>query len=43
MLSLPRALLQDVSQILDDEAEMFVMKLWRLVIYETEAKLAGVA
>ncbi len=30
-------------QVLDDEAEMFVVKLWRLLIYETEAKHLGIA
>lgn len=34
---------EDVAQILDDEAEVFVMKLWRLLIYETEAARLGVA
>ena len=29
-------------QVLDDEAEMFVVKLWRLLIYETEAKHLGI-
>jgi hypothetical protein len=26
--------------VLDDETEVFVMKLWRLLIYETEARAA---
>ena len=30
-------------QVLDDEAEVFVVKLWRLLIYETEAKHLGIA
>lgn len=29
------------SQVLDDEAETFVVKMWRLLVYETEAKKAG--
>ena len=32
-----------VLQVLDDEAEVFVVKLWRLLIYETEAKHLGIA
>ena len=28
-------------QVLDDEAETFVVKMWRLLVYETEAKKAG--
>jgi len=27
--------------VLDDEAEVFVVKMWRLLIYETEAKKLG--
>lgn len=30
-------------QVLDDEAEVFIVKLWRLLIYETEAKHLGIA
>ncbi|KAF0988383.1 hypothetical protein HZS_793, partial [Henneguya salminicola] len=37
----PETILKDISMILDDEAEMFVIKLWRLLIYETEAKSMG--
>lgn len=29
-------------QVLDEEAEVFVMKMWRLLIYEIEAKKHGV-
>ena len=28
-------------QILDEEAEVFVVKMWRLLVYETEAKKLG--
>lgn len=28
-------------QVLDEEAEVFVVKMWRLLIYETEAKKLG--
>ena len=26
---------------LDDEAEVFMVKLWRLIVYESEAKRLG--
>jgi RNA-binding protein 25 len=28
--------------VLDEEAEIFVVKMWRLLIYETEAKKMGI-
>jgi hypothetical protein len=28
-------------QVLDEEAEVFVVKMWRLLIYEVEAKRSG--
>lgn len=28
-------------QVLDEEAEVFVVKMWRLLIYEVEAKKDG--
>jgi hypothetical protein len=28
-------------KVLDEEAEVFVVKMWRLLIYETEAKKLG--
>lgn len=31
----------DSIQVLDEEAEVFVVKMWRLLIYETEAKKLG--
>jgi len=34
-------ILEDVAMVLDDEAEVFVVKMWRLLIYETEAKCLG--
>lgn len=37
----PAALLADVEGVLDEEAEMFVKKLWRRVIYEAEYKKQG--
>ena len=37
----PDNILHDVSMVLDDEAEVFVVKMWRLLIYETEAKKIG--
>lgn len=39
----PASLLADIEKLLDEEAEMFVKKLWRLVIYETEYKKLGLA
>jgi RNA-binding protein 25 len=27
--------------VLDDEAEVFMVKLWRLIVYESEAKRLG--
>lgn len=30
-------------QVLDEEAEVFVVKMWRLLIYEVEAKKVGLA
>jgi RNA-binding protein 25 len=37
------AILDDIAVVLDDEAEVFILKLWRLLIYETEAKHLGIA
>uniref|UniRef100_A0A1I8J4N1 PWI domain-containing protein n=1 Tax=Macrostomum lignano TaxID=282301 RepID=A0A1I8J4N1_9PLAT len=37
----PEDILNEIMLVLDDEAEVFVVKLWRLLIYETEAKKAG--
>lgn len=39
--SSPKEILQDVSMVLDEEAEVFVVKMWRLLIYEIEAKKHG--
>jgi len=39
--SSPKNILEDVTMVLDDEAEVFVVKMWRLLIYETEAKHLG--
>ncbi len=38
-----RALLGEMGMLLDDAAETFVMKLWRLIVYETEVKSNGLA
>ncbi|XP_062503056.1 RNA-binding protein 25-like isoform X2 [Corticium candelabrum] len=35
------SVLSDVTMVLDEEAELFVNKLWRLLIFETESKLLG--
>lgn len=37
----PQGILEDISMVLDDEASVFVIKLWRLLIYEIEAKRYG--
>ncbi|KAL4721016.1 hypothetical protein ACJJTC_000342 [Scirpophaga incertulas] len=39
--SKPQGILDDVMMVLDEEAEVFVVKMWRLLIYELEAKRAG--
>jgi len=39
--SSPGAIQNDVAMILDEEAEVFVVKMWRLLVYETEAKKLG--
>jgi RNA-binding protein 25 len=39
--SQPQVILQDVQMVLDEEAEVFVVKMWRLIIYEVEAKKLG--
>lgn len=38
----PSRLLSDLAVILDDEAEPFVIKLWRLIIFQLEAKKVGI-
>lgn len=30
-----------ITKVLDEEAEVFVVKMWRLLIYEVEAKKVG--
>jgi RNA-binding protein 25 len=39
----PDKLLEEVKVILDDEAELFVKKMWRLLVYETESKRCGLS
>uniref|UniRef100_A0A8C1T7S4 RNA binding motif protein 25a n=2 Tax=Cyprinus carpio TaxID=7962 RepID=A0A8C1T7S4_CYPCA len=39
--STPDGILDDVAMVLDEEAEVFIVKMWRLLIYETEAKKIG--
>jgi RNA-binding protein 25 len=34
-------ILSDIRVVLDDEAEVFVVKMWRLIVYEIEAKRNG--
>ncbi|KAM6954574.1 RNA-binding protein 25b [Aplochiton taeniatus] len=38
-----QGILDDVAMVLDEEAEVFIVKMWRLLIYETEAKKIGLA
>lgn len=38
----PDNILSEIRVVLDDEAEKFVIKLWRLLIYETEARREGI-
>ncbi|CAF3980399.1 unnamed protein product [Rotaria magnacalcarata] len=35
-------ILCDIRVVLDDEAEVFVVKMWRLIVYEIEAKRHGI-
>lgn len=39
----PDKLLEEIKVILDDEAELFVKKMWRLIVYETESKRCGLS
>ncbi|KAI1720547.1 PWI domain-containing protein [Ditylenchus destructor] len=39
----PAQILGDLSMVLDDEAEVFMIKLWRLIVYESEAKKLGLS
>ncbi|KAK6182945.1 hypothetical protein SNE40_010515 [Patella caerulea] len=39
--STPASIQNDVAMVLDEEAEVFVVKMWRLLVYETEAKKLG--
>jgi RNA-binding protein 25 len=41
--SKPDKLLEEVKVILDEEAELFVKKMWRLIVYETESKRCGLS
>ncbi|XP_022161680.1 RNA-binding protein 25-like [Myzus persicae] len=34
--SSPQAIIDDVQMVLDDEAEVFVIKIWKLLVYEVE-------
>ena len=37
------SILSDIRVVLDDEAEVFVVKMWRLIVYEIEAKRNGLS
>lgn len=38
----PEQLLKEVHIVLEEETELFVKKMWRLLVYETEAKRLGI-
>lgn len=40
-LSLFSAVVESIREVLEDDADPFVVKLWRFLIYETEAKKYG--
>ena len=35
--------IEELVGALDEEAEIFVLKMWRMVIYESEAKFLGLS
>ena len=37
------SILADIRVVLDDEADVFVVKMWRLIVYEIEAKRLGLS
>uniref|UniRef100_A0A914YLI3 PWI domain-containing protein n=1 Tax=Panagrolaimus superbus TaxID=310955 RepID=A0A914YLI3_9BILA len=39
----PKKLVLDLSMVFDEEAESFITKMWRLIIYETEARYKGLS
>lgn len=39
----PEQILSEIRVVLDEEAEVFVIKLWRLLVYETEARAEGIS
>lgn len=38
----PQEILKDVAVIIDEDAEQFVIKMWRLLIYEGQARRLGI-
>lgn len=36
-------LLEEIKVVLEEEAELFVKKMWRLIVYETESKRCGLS
>lgn len=38
----PEQILKDVAMIIDEDAEQFVVKMWRLLIYEGQARRMGI-
>lgn len=39
----PKKLVLDLSMVFDEESESFITKMWRLIIYETEARYKGLS
>lgn len=37
------SILNEVAMVLDEEAEVFVIKMWRLLVYEIKAKKLGIS
>lgn len=37
------SILNDIQMVLDNEADVFVVKMWRLIVYEIEAKRNGLS
>lgn len=37
----PIQICAELNNVLDEETESFVMRLWRMLIYETEARASG--
>ena len=38
----PDTMIKEVAVVLENDAEAFVLSLWRLLVYETEARRQGI-